>query len=117
MDAQYIERIMMLASCTEEEARLALSKTGNVVDAADSILATPITRGAPKKKKISEEQESFKQIRETMESIDKNIESEFTKSNQSDSSSQALKRTHVRDQEELMLRSDYTQSSQIPVQE
>ena len=108
---------MMLASCTEEEAKEALSKTGDVIDAVDSILTIPISRGAPKKKTISEEQQAFKLIRVNMESIDNCIQNSFTKSNQPDSSFQELTRIPVLDQEVLTLHSDCIQSSQIPVLE
>ena len=112
-----IERVVLLACCTEEEAKSALSKTGNIVDAVDSIMSVPVTRGAPKKKIISEEQLAFREIRKNMESADRSIENNIKMSNQSDSSSQELKHNLAPVQEEMSLRSDCIQSSQIPIQE
>lgn len=107
-----VERVMKLAFCNEDEARMALSKTHDVIDAVDMLLCVPVTRGAPKSKVISPEQEEFANMRKKMEAMDKNI----TKSNQPDSSSQALPHTLAHDQEEMSLRSDCIQHSQIPVQ-
>jgi hypothetical protein len=112
-----IERIMMLSYCTEEEARIALSKTNDIIDALDMIMNIPETRGAPKKKTISEEQLAFTEIRKNMESIDRSVESNLMKSSQSGSSSQELMRSRAPDQEGMMLHSDCTQNSQIPTQE
>lgn len=108
-----VERVMKLAFCTEEEARLALSKTHDVIDAVDMLLTVPVTRGAPKPRMVSNEQQEFTRIRQSMESMDK----EITKSNQPDSSSQVLSHTPALGPEEMTLHSDCTQSSQIPVQE
>jgi len=107
-----IERVMKLAFCTEEEARSALSKTNDIIDAVDMILVVPVTRGAPKPKVISPEQEEFMKMRKNMELFDKNI----TKTDQSDSSSQVSTHIPVLDQEEMSLHSDCIQSSQIPTQ-
>lgn len=107
-----VERVMMLAFCTEEEARTALSKTHDVIDAVDMILVVPTTIGAPKPKLISPEQQEFAKIRSSMEEMDRQL----TKSNQPDSSSQVLSHTPALVQEEMTLRSDCIQSSQIPVQ-
>jgi hypothetical protein len=109
-----IERIMMLACCSEEEARLALSKTHDIIDAVDMLMSVPITKGAPKEKSVSEQQAAFMELRKNMELIDKSVESNLTKSNQSDSSSQGLRHNRALVQEEMSLRSDYTLSSQIP---
>jgi len=117
MSHEDIERVMLLACCTEEEAKSALSKTGNVIDAVDIIMLVPVTRGAPKKKILSQEQLAFIEIRKNMESSDRSIENNIKMSNQSDSSSRDLKHIPVLDQEEMSLRSDCIQSSQIPTQE
>lgn len=116
MSDQDVERVMMLSSCSEEEARQALSKTDNVIDAVDMIMCTPITLGAPKQKTMTEEQITFAKIRENMEAIDRSVQNNLTKSNQSGSSSQELPRNHALVQEEMTLHSDCTQSSQIPTQ-
>ena len=107
-----IERVMKLAFCTEEEARMALSKTHDVIDAVDMLFVVPVTRGAPKPRVVSAEQQEFVRMRATMEAMDKNI----TKSDQPDSSSQVLSHTPALVQEEMTLRSDCIQSSQLPVQ-
>jgi hypothetical protein len=108
-----VERVMKLAFCTEEEARSALSKTHDVIDAVDMILDVPVIRGGPKPRVLSAEQQEFARMRENMEAMDKSI----TKLNQSDSSSLVSTHTPVLVQEEMTLHSDCTQSSQIPVQE
>jgi hypothetical protein len=108
-----VERVMKLAFCTEEDARSALSKTHDVIDAVDMLLIVPVTRGAPKPRMVSSEQQEFTRMRQSMESLEK----EITKSNQSDSSSQVLSHIPALGPEEMTLRSDCTQSSQIPVQE
>jgi hypothetical protein len=108
-----VERVMKLAFCTEEEARQALAKTHDVIDAVDMLFVVPVTLGAPKPRVLSPEQQEFARMRENMEAIDKQI----TKSNQPDSSSLVSTHTPALVQEEMTLRSDCTQSSQIPVQE
>ena len=108
-----VERVMKLAFCTEEEARTALSKTHDVIDAVDMLFVVPVTRGAPKLPVVCAEQQEFVRMRASMEAMDKNI----TKSDQPDSSSQVLSRTPALVQEEMTLRSDCIQSSQLPVQE
>ena len=107
-----VERVMKLAFCSEDDARMALSKTHDVIDAVDMLLCVPVTRGAPKAKVVSPEQEEFMKMRANMESMDRII----TKLNQSDSSSQELPHNPSHDQEEMTLRSDCIQHSQIPVQ-
>jgi hypothetical protein len=68
MSDVYIERIMMLASCSEEEANQAFSKTNDVIDAVDMIISVPVTRGAPKQKILTEEQVAFQEIRKNFNS-------------------------------------------------
>lgn len=109
-----VERVMMLVSCSEEDARQALSKTSDVIDAVDMLMVVPVTRGAPKKKAVSEEQIAFMEIRKNMEAVDRSVHTNLTSSNQSDSSSQALMHTPAHVQEEMSLHSDCTLSSQIP---
>jgi uncharacterized protein YdcH (DUF465 family) len=108
-----VERVMKLAFCNEDEARAALAKTHDVIDAVDMILDVPVIRGAPKPRVLSAEQQEFARIRANMEALDKQI----TKTNQSDSSSLMSTHTPALVQEEMSLRSDCIQSSQIPVQE
>ena len=107
-----VERVMKLAFCTEEEAKMALSKTHDVIDAVDMLFVVPVTLGAPKPHVLSPEQQEFAKMRANMEAMDK----EITKSSQSGSSSLVSTHTPALVQEEMMLRFDCTQSSQIPVQ-
>ena len=109
MSAQEVETVMKLAFCSEEEARKALSETVDVVSAVGSILVFPATHGDPKPKILTTEQEEFARIRREMEAIEANI----TKSNQSGSSSQVSQRSPALRQEEMLLRSDCTQSSHL----
>jgi hypothetical protein len=109
MSAHEVEIVMKLAFCTEEEARKALSETVDIVSAVGSILVFPETRGAPKPKVLSSQQEEFAKIRKDMENIDGCI----MKSNQSDSSSLELQRNPVLPPEEMSLRSDCIQSSHL----
>jgi hypothetical protein len=115
MSDQDIERVMMLVSCSEKDARQALSETGDVVEAADMLMSVPVTRGAPKQKSLSEEQVAFTEIRKNMEAIDRLVQANLKKSNQPDSSCQGLRDTPV--QEEMILSSDCIQSSHLPTQE
>ena len=112
-----VERIMKLAFCTEEEARQALAKTCDVIDAVDLLLVVPPTLGAPKQKVLSEEQQQFKQIRVDMEAIDRANEIVLKKSGQPDSSSQELLHTPDLSQEEMLLHSDCIQKSHLPTLE
>lgn len=112
-----IERIMKLAFCSEEDARKAYEKTHDVIDAVELLFDIPPSRGNPKEKVISEEQRQFTEIRKSMESVDENIMRGFTKSNQHAPSSLVSSHTLAPVQEEMTLRSDCIQSSQIPTQE
>jgi hypothetical protein len=116
MSDQDVERVMMLSCCSEEDARQALSKTNDVIDAVDMIMCVPITRGAPKQKTLSEQQVAFMELRKNMEAIDESVQYNLTKSNQPDSSSQELTHNLALSPEEMTLHSDCTQSSQIPAQ-
>jgi hypothetical protein len=115
MSDRDVERVMMLVSCSEEEARQALLKTEDVVEAADMLMSVPVTRGAPKQKPVSKEQATFAEIRKNMESMDRLLHTNLTRSNQPDSSCRVLPDTRV--QEEMTLRSDCIQSSHLPAQE
>jgi hypothetical protein len=112
-----IERIMKLAFCSEEDARNAYAKTHDIIDAVDLLFTIPPARGDPKEKVVSEQQKQFTEIRKTMESIDNSIIRGFTNSNQPVPSSQVLSHNLDPVQEEMTLRSDCIQSSQIPTQE
>ena len=116
MSDQDVERVMMLSCCSEEDARQALSKTSDVIDAVDMIMRVPITRGAPKQKTVSEEQVAFMELRKNMEAIERSVQSNITTSGQPDSSSQVLTHNPALSPEEMTLHSDCTQSSQIPAQ-
>jgi len=108
MSAQDIERIMMLALCSEKDAKNAYEKTGDVVEACDLLLQVPKSKGAPKKNnKI--ESEIFTKMRKDMEEMDKKL----THLSQPVSSSQVLSHTLDHVQEEMTLRSDYIRSSHL----
>ena len=112
-----IERIMKLAFCSEEDARNSYAQTHDVIDAVDLLLSVPPSRGNPQKKVMSEEQQKFMEIRKTMETIETNITDGFKKSDQPAPSSPELLHTPDHVPEEMTLRSDCIQSSQIPTQE
>lgn len=112
-----VERVMELAFCSEEKAKEALSKTGDVVDAVDMILEIPPTRGAPKPKVLTELQKEQAKMRSSMEQIDRSLHTNLTKLNQPVSSYQESHRNLALSQEELSLRSDCTQSSHLKVLE
>ena len=108
MSARDIERIMMLAICSEEDAKNAYAKTQDVVEALDLLLQVPPSKGAPKKNK-KVEPESFSKMRKDM----KDMDNRFTHSGQCESSSRELSRTHAPVQEEMSLRSDCIRSSHL----
>jgi hypothetical protein len=112
-----IERIMKLAFCSEEDARNSYAQTHDVIDAVDLLLSVPPSRGNPQKKVVSEEQQKFMEIRKTMETIETNITDGFKKSDQPAPSFPELLHTPDHVPEEMTLRSDCIQSSQIPTQE
>jgi hypothetical protein len=113
MSAQDIQRIMMLAICSEEDARNAYEKTNDVIDAVDLLFEVPLTKGAPKKNTQSAEQKEFMEIRKRMEAMENTIQAGLKHSNQPESSSQVLSHIPAHVQEELMLRSDCIQSSHL----
>ena len=112
-----IERIMKLAFCSEEDARKTYAQTHDVIDAVDLLLSVPPSRGNPQQKTVSEEQQKFMDIRKTMECVETNIRDGFTKSNQPVPSSPELLHNPDHVPEEMTLRSDCIQSSQIPTRE
>lgn len=80
-----IENIMKMAFCTEDVAKTALAKTGNVIEAVCMILEfKPVL--APKQKVMDEEQQMFKGMRENMEKMEASIQSGFKKTSQPESS-------------------------------
>jgi hypothetical protein len=115
MSDKDVERVMELAFCSEEKAKEALSKTGDVVDAVDMILEIPPTRGAPKPKILTEEQKEQAKIRSSMEEIDRSIHTNLTKTSQPESSYQESQGNLAPLLEEMSLHSDYTQSSHLKV--
>ena len=108
-----IQKVMNFTFCSEEEAKKALSETNDVIDACDLLMQVPQTKGAPKPKVLSEEQQMFTKLRKDMEAIDISI----MKSSQRDSSSQELSHNHALVQEETSLHSDYIQKSHLPTLE
>jgi hypothetical protein len=104
---------MMLAICSEEDARNAYEKTHDVIDAVDLLFKVPPAKGAPKEKIQSAEQREFIEIRKKMETIESSIQAGFTHSGQPESFSQVLSHNHVLVQEEMTLHSDCIQSSHL----
>lgn len=120
MSDEDIQRIMELTFCCEKDARDAFSKTQDIVDACDLLMIledSRITKGAPKPKVLSEEQQAFTKIRKDMETIDRANDIHFMKTSQLDSS--FLKSSHTLGlvQEEMSLRSDHILESHLPTQE
>jgi len=109
-----IKNIMKMSFCTEEVAKTAFEKTGNVVDAVCMILDfKPIM--APKQKVMDEEQQMFKKMRENMEKMDNNIKEGFKKKDQPESSYPDLQDTR-NPQLRSSQHSDHTQQSHQEVQ-
>jgi len=108
MSAREIERIMMLALCSEKDAKDAYEKTQDVVEACDLLLQVPETKGAPKKNN-KVEPEAFTKMRKDMEEIDK----ELMHLSQPVSSSRVSSRILYHAQEETMLRSHCIRSSHL----
>lgn len=76
-----VENIMKMAFCTEEVAKTALAKTGNLIDSVCMILDfKPIL--APKQKVMDDEQLMFKEMRVNMEKIEESIQKGFKKTDQ-----------------------------------
>ena len=80
-----IENIMKMAFYTEEVARAAFEKMGNITDAVCMILDfKPIL--APKQKVMDEQQQMFKKMRVDMEKMEKSITDGFKMKDQPESS-------------------------------
>lgn len=117
MSQDKIEKVMNLAFCTEEEARVALHETdGDVVDAIDILLKVPQTLAAPKQKKMDDIQQFFTKLRHDTQKMNDEIEESLkiknlTSSNQRDSlQSVDLPSLH----EETVQQSNYSQECQLP---
>ena len=110
---------MQLTGCTQEDAEQTLRECNNdPVDAIDKLMKVPETIGAPKKKKISEDQKRFVEMRHHMESMDRLTDTKLMKKDQHDySSSQVLSHTHDLLREEPSLDSHHTLQNQIVIPE
>ena len=119
MSDEEIQKIMNLTFCSEKDAIDAFSKTQDVVDACDLIMvvSNPVSKGAPKPKKISEEQKEFAKIRKNMEAIDQATQRNLMQTSQHDSSFLMSSHTLGLVQEEMSLRSDHILESHLPTQE
>ncbi len=75
MSNDAVEKVMNLAFCTEEEARVALHETdGDIVEAIDILLKVPPTLAAPKQKEMDDVQKFFKKLREDTQKMNEEIE-------------------------------------------
>jgi len=84
MSDRDVEDVMKMSFCSEEDARKALNICGDVTSAVCYIYRDPPVL-PPKKKKLDAEQLKFKEMRDTMEAIDRNIDSTLKKKDQPDS--------------------------------
>ncbi len=110
-----VKKLMDMCFCSEEHAKYALSQTDNIVDAMCLILnVKPVL--PPKQVAMTNEQLWFKEVRTSMEKIDKSIEAGFKKKDQPVSSCQDLKDIPTL-QEESSQHSEHTpknrQSAQV----
>ena len=84
-----VKKLMDMCFCSEEQAKHALSQTDNIVDAMCLILnVKPVL--PPKQVVMTEAQKWFKEGRNSMEKVDKNIEDQLKKKDQPASSYQGL---------------------------
>lgn len=84
-----VKKLMDMCFCSEDQAKHALSQTDNIVDAMCLILnVKPVL--PPKQVEMTEAQIWFKEVRTSMEKIDKNIENQLKKKDQPVSSCQDL---------------------------
>jgi hypothetical protein len=85
MSDRDVEDVMKMSFCSEEDARKALNICGDVTSAVCYIFRDPPVL-PPKKKELDAEQLKFKGMRDTMETIDRNIDTTLKKKDQPDSS-------------------------------
>ena len=84
-----VKKLMDMCFCSEEQAKHALSQTDNIVDAMCLILnVKPVL--PPKQITMTKEQAWFKEVRTSMEKMDRNIEDGLKKKDQPASSYQDL---------------------------
>ena len=73
-----VKKLMDMCFCSEDQAKYALSQTDNIVDAMCLILnVKPVL--PPKQVEMTEAQLWFKEVRTSMEKIDKSIEAGWIK--------------------------------------
>lgn len=111
---------MHLTGCTQEEAEQALRECNNdTIDAIDKIIKVPQCRGAPKKKELDETQQKFADMRKTMETIDRSVESGFIKKTDlhDSPSCQEMNYNHNLHSPLLLSDSNHTQQNQIVIPE
>ena len=120
MSQDKIEKVMNLAFCSEEEARIALHETdGDIIDAIDMLLKVEPSIAAPKQKKMDDIQQFFTKLRHDTQKMNDEIEESLkiknlTSSGQRDSlQSVDLPSLH----EETVQQSNCSQECQLPSQE
>lgn len=112
MSDRDVEDVMKMSFCSEEDARKALNICGDVTSAVCYIFRDPPVL-PPKKKELDAEQLKFKEMRDTMETIDRNIDTTLKKKDQPDSSYLNLTDTPVQTSQH----SESIQQSHLPTLE
>lgn len=100
-----IETICELSGCSKEDAMKAWEEFGDVVEAVDNLLPGKTSK---KKKELSEEQQFFKEMRETMKVMDDKRQISLVSHEPSE-----LDETQDH-HEETFLQNNYFQECQIP---
>ena len=100
-----IEMISELSGCSKEDALKAWEEFGDVVEAVDNLLPGKVSK---KTKELSEEQQFFKEMRETMKVMDDKRQINLT-------SHEPCEQGETQDhREETVLQNNYFQECQIP---
>ena len=103
-----IEMISELSGCSKEDALKAWEEFGDVVEAVDNLLPGKVSK---KVKELSEEQQFFKEMRETMKVMDDKRQINLV-------SHEPCEQDETQDHhEETVLQNNYFQECQIPSQE
>lgn len=83
-----IRMIMELAFCSREIAEASYAEHQDIVECVDRIMVTPLQVGAPKQRKMSEEQQKMTEIRRIADAVNNSVNAglnsmKITSSNQS----------------------------------
>ena len=103
--SEEIEMICELSGCSKEDAMKSWEEFGDVVEAVDNLLPGKTSK---KKKELSEEQQFFKEMRETMKVMDDKRQISLV-------SHEPCEQDETQDHhEETFLQNNYFQECQIP---